>query len=65
LPITFTLKYVKTVGVGVDTPIFRTVSLNNKFTVYDTKKVYDQVQDPGGIGLFKGAHEYSRAGSEV
>jgi len=52
-------------GPSVDTPIFRTVSLNNKFTVYDTKKVYDQVQDPGGIGLFKGAHEYSRAGSEV
>jgi len=56
---------VKGSNIHVDTPIFRTVNLNNKFTVYDTKKVYDQVQDPGGIGLFKGAHEYSRAGSEV
>ncbi|WP_164732392.1 hypothetical protein [Flagellimonas oceanensis] len=40
---------------GVDTPKIRAVSLIIKFTEYDTKKVYPEVQDQGGIGSLERA----------
>lgn len=42
-------------GYDVDTPKIRAVSLIIKFTEYDTKKVYPEVQDQSGIGSLKGA----------
>ncbi|WP_164732291.1 metallophosphoesterase family protein [Flagellimonas oceanensis] len=39
----------------VDTPKIRAVSLIIKFTEYDTKKVYPEVQDQGGIGSLERA----------
>ncbi|MDF0717171.1 restriction endonuclease subunit S [Muricauda sp. 334s03] len=41
--------------VAVDTPKIRAVSLIIKFTEYDTKKVYPEVQDQGGIGSLERA----------
>ena len=42
-------------GKNVDTPKIRAVSLIIKFTEYDTKKVYPEVQDQGGIGSLERA----------
>ncbi|MBO0355806.1 hypothetical protein J0656_17440, partial [Muricauda ruestringensis] len=39
----------------VDTPKIRAVSLIIKFTEYDTKKVYPEVQDQSGIGSLERA----------
>ncbi len=40
---------------SVDTPKIRAVSLIIKFTEYDTKKVYPEVQDQSGPGSLEGA----------
>jgi len=42
-------------GYFVDTPKIRAVSLIIKFTEYDTKKVYPEVQDQSGIGSLERA----------
>ena len=43
----------------VDTPKNRTVSLINKFTEYDTKKIHLKIQDQSGFGSFKRASNLS------
>ena len=43
----------------VDTPKNRTVSLINKFTEFDTKKIHLKIQDQSGFGSFKRASNLS------